>query len=68
MRGIYKSGKNVDIIYNLMKLSDERMVVIIYNNNSVQVMNENDINKSSECISNLYMTLILLKLKNSMIP
>ena len=68
MRGIYKSGKNVDIIYNLMKLSDERMVVIIYNNNSVQVMNENDINKSSEYISNLYMTLILLKLKNSMIP
>ena len=68
MRGIYKLGKNVDIIYNLMKLSDERMVVIIYNNNSVQVMNENDIKKVSEGISNLYMTLILLKLKNSMIP
>ena len=51
MRGIYKSGKNVDknevinSIYNLMKLTDERMVVIINNNNSTQVMNENNIKK-----------------------
>ena len=49
MRGIYKSGKNVDknevinSIYNLMKLTNERMVVIINNNNSTQVMNENNI-------------------------
>ena len=51
MRGIYKSGKHVDNnqiingIYNLMNLSDNRMVVIINNNNSAQVMNETDIKK-----------------------
>ena len=51
-----------------MRLSDERMVVIINYNNSAQVMNENDVKKVSTCIVNLYMTLILLELKNSMIP
>ena len=51
-----------------MNLSDDRMVVTINNNNSVQVMNETDIKKVSDCILNQYMTLILLKLKNSMIP
>ena len=51
MRGIYKSGKHVDNnqiingIYNLMNLSDNRMVVIINNNNSAQVMNETDIKR-----------------------
>ena len=51
MRGIYKSGKKLDKnevingIYNLMELSDDRMVVITNNNNSAQVMNENDIKK-----------------------
>ena len=46
MKSIYKSEKNVDKtqvingIYNLMNLSDDRMVVIINNNNSAQVMNE----------------------------
>ena len=46
-----------------MRLSDERMVVIINYNNSAQVMNENDVKKVSTCIVNLYMTLILLELK-----
>ena len=52
MKSIYKSEKNVDKtqvingIYNLMKLSDKRMVVIINNDSSAQVMNENDIKKS----------------------
>ena len=51
MKSIYKSEKNVDKtqvingIYNLMNLSDDRMVVIINNNNSAQVMNETYIYK-----------------------
>ena len=59
MRGIFKSGKNVDKneviigIYNLMKLSDGRMIVIINYNNSAQVMNENDVKKVSKCILNV---------------
>ena len=51
MRGIYKSGKKeekiqfINGIYNLMNLSDDKMVVNINNNNSAQVMNETDIRK-----------------------
>ena len=49
MRGIYKSGKKkkkkINNIYNLMNLCDDRMVVIINNNISAQVMNETDIKK-----------------------
>ena len=66
--------KNVDKnqvingIYNLMNLRDDRMVVIKNNNNSAQVINESDIKKVSECILNQYMILILLKLRNPMIP
>ena len=52
MRDIYKSGKHVvksqviNGLYNLMNLSDDRMVVIINNNITAQVMNETDIKKS----------------------
>ena len=51
-----------------MNLSDDRMVVIINNNISALVMNETDIKKVSECISKQDMTVIILKLKNPMIP
>ena len=49
MRGIYKSGKKeekiqfINGIYNLMNLSDDRMVVIINNNISALVMNKTGI-------------------------
>ena len=50
MGDIYKSGKNegkkkqvINSIYNLMNLSDNRMVIIINNNILRLVMNETDI-------------------------
>ena len=51
MRGIYKSRKNVvknqfiNGVYNLQKLSDDRIVVIINNTISARVTNECDIKK-----------------------
>ena len=52
MRGKYKSGNNekkgivVNSIYNLMKLSDNRNVFIIYKNNTTTIINEKDIKTS----------------------
>ena len=65
MRGINKSEKKqvIQRIYNLMNHSDDSMVIIINNNITAQVMNETDIKKVSEYISDQDITLILLKLK-----
>ena len=50
-----------------MNLIDDSMVIIINNNITAQVINETDVKKVSECILDQDITLILLKLINSMI-